>query len=73
MRWPWRRPRPRGLPEFVGMVSLGPDLSTRGVRRLRGPDHYLSTYCYHDLHSDCRLTCKTCGKACLCECHEEGP
>lgn len=32
--------------------------------------HYFSTYCIHGLHDDCRLTCKTCAKACLCTCHE---
>jgi hypothetical protein len=31
--------------------------------------HYFSTYCIHDLHQDCRLTCKTCRAPCLCACH----
>jgi hypothetical protein len=30
---------------------------------------YVSTYCIHRLHDQCRLTCKTCGAACLCPCH----
>lgn len=30
---------------------------------------YVSTYCQHDWHSDCRLTCKVCGADCLCQCH----
>lgn len=34
--------------------------------------HYWSTYCIHHLHADCRLTCKTCHKACLCYCHQSG-
>jgi hypothetical protein len=33
-------------------------------------DHvYLSTYCFHGNHADCRLTCKTCHAPCVCECH----
>lgn len=31
--------------------------------------HYTSTYCIHELHEDCRLTCKTCQLPCLCPCH----
>ena len=31
--------------------------------------HYYSTYCIHDLHNTCRLTCKTCGDRCRCDCH----
>lgn len=31
--------------------------------------HYFSTYCVHQHHEDCRLTCKTCGAPCQCECH----
>lgn len=31
--------------------------------------HYVSTYCLHDLHADCRLTCKTCKAPCRCACH----
>lgn len=31
--------------------------------------HYLSTYCHHQLHDRCRLTCKVCGKPCVCPCH----
>lgn len=34
--------------------------------------HYLSTYCIHGLHADCRLTCKHCQAACLCGCHLVG-
>lgn len=33
--------------------------------------HYWSTYCIHDLHSDCRLACKTCQSPCRCPCHTE--
>ncbi len=33
-------------------------------------DHlYLSTACYHELHSKCRLVCKYCGEDCICPCH----
>lgn len=31
---------------------------------------YVSTYCQHDLHANCRLTCKICNNHCLCRCHE---
>jgi hypothetical protein len=31
--------------------------------------HYVSTYCIHDKHGDCRLTCKHCKAPCLCPCH----
>ena len=31
--------------------------------------HYLSTYCLHGNHADCRLTCKTCRAPCRCRCH----
>src|SRR6266850_1099515 len=34
------------------------------------PTHsYLSTACQHDLHAQCRQTCKFCGVYCLCPCH----
>jgi hypothetical protein len=35
--------------------------------------HYYSTYCIHDLHDECRLTCKTCGAPCMCDCHLRDP
>lgn len=31
--------------------------------------HYTSTYCIHQDHEHCRMTCKTCKAPCLCECH----
>lgn len=31
--------------------------------------HYLSTYCLHDRHDDCRLVCKVCEAPCRCACH----
>lgn len=31
---------------------------------------YVSTYCQHQKHTDCRLECKTCKAACLCPCHD---
>jgi hypothetical protein len=34
--------------------------------------HYYSTYCIHDLHDQCRLTCKHCEKQCRCACHQAG-
>jgi hypothetical protein len=30
---------------------------------------YVSTYCEHALHTDCRLNCKVCGSLCRCPCH----
>lgn len=39
---------------------------------LRFP-HYWSTYCVHNLHAECRLTCKTCEAPCLCPCHQASP
>jgi hypothetical protein len=38
--------------------------------------HYLSTYCLHEDHGSCRLTCKICEAPCRCDCHaseEDGP
>lgn len=34
-------------------------------------DHYTSTACWHELHNQCRKTCKFCEKPCLCDCHED--
>jgi hypothetical protein len=28
---------------------------------------YMSTYCQHGQHDDCRLTCKCCGAPCVCD------
>lgn len=30
---------------------------------------YVSTACQHDLHDQCRQTCKFCTKPCRCACH----
>lgn len=30
---------------------------------------YVSAYCQHEQHDDCRLTCKFCEVSCLCRCH----
>ena len=30
---------------------------------------YISTWCQHGHHTQCRLTCKLCDAACLCPCH----
>jgi hypothetical protein len=32
---------------------------------------YVSTYCQHEQHSDCRLSCKICKAPCLCPCHSQ--
>jgi hypothetical protein len=31
---------------------------------------YVSTACHHDLHEQCRRTCKFCSTPCLCSCHD---
>lgn len=31
--------------------------------------HYVSTYCQHGAHSECRLACKVCAERCRCSCH----
>jgi len=36
------------------------------------PCDYTSTACTHDIHSECRRTCKWCEAPCGCECHVEG-
>lgn len=33
---------------------------------------YISTYCQHVQHEDCRLHCKICFHRCLCPCHNDG-
>jgi hypothetical protein len=33
--------------------------------------HYVSTYCIHRRHDECRLTCKLCESPCRCDCHPE--
>ena len=33
------------------------------------PHRYESTYCHHEWHSSCRLTCKVCAAPCVCACH----
>jgi hypothetical protein len=39
------------------------------LSRLR---HYCSTACHHELHDQCRRTCKFCAETCRCECHDGG-
>lgn len=41
-----------------------------GVVAMARAAHYVSTYCMHEAHGQCRLTCKTCRQPCLCPCHE---
>jgi excisionase family DNA binding protein len=49
-------------------ISLGADQGgTRSVTRRAAHAHYVSTYCIHDNHDACRLTCKTCGAPCRCD------
>jgi hypothetical protein len=40
------------------------------IRELRTRPHlYVSTACRHELHDQCRLTCKWCSAPCMCRCH----
>jgi hypothetical protein len=32
---------------------------------------YLSTACLHEVHTECRRTCKFCDSQCVCDCHSE--
>lgn len=41
------------------------------IKTSRSSHDYLSTACLHDLHENCRLTCKYCDTACSCPCHVE--
>jgi hypothetical protein len=47
------------------------DLAVRDEEEERGEwvHPYVSTYCQHGEHGDCRLACKVCGAICLCPCH----
>lgn len=40
-----------------------------GVIKSLRKHFYISTYCLHELHDDCRLNCKTCEEPCMCDCH----
>lgn len=44
-------------------------LGHKDTRALALASHYLSTYCIHEAHDQCRLTCKTCDAPCRCSCH----
>jgi hypothetical protein len=37
------------------------------------PHIYFSTYCIHEIHDQCRLTCKICRGYCHCFCHTADP
>lgn len=39
---------------------------SRSIARLV---HYVSTYCMHGRHEECRETCKICNAPCRCACH----
>jgi hypothetical protein len=41
---------------------------------VHGPKGYISTYCLHGFHGECRMSCKVCGMKCHCaRRHEEPP
>lgn len=42
------------------------------MRQGQDEHHYTSTACVHQLHDQCRRTCKFCGHYCQCWCHEAG-
>lgn len=52
------------------------DVPERHISLQHKLGYYLSTYCEHGLGegrdepSQCRVTCKACGKPCVCRCHE---
>lgn len=42
------------------------------IREAHPPRHvhdYVSTACRHDIHGQCRQTCKFCDRSCRCACH----
>jgi hypothetical protein len=44
--------------------------STARTTASRSSTHkYISTACYHTLHTKCRMTCKFCESKCACLCH----
>lgn len=46
-----------------------PAVDPQAERVLAGAAHYFSTYCLHDRHDECRVTCKFCPAPCRCSCH----
>jgi hypothetical protein len=40
---------------------------------VHGPKGYISTYCLHGFHGDCRMSCKVCGMKCHCARRHEKP
>lgn len=62
---------------IVGLSRSCSDEQTRMIYRALTDDDrhgYLSTYCQHGLHDDCKRTCKVCGSPCLCDAcdHQRG-
>ena len=47
------------------------EAAERGIEPLYNSVHvYVSTYCIHGYHDNCRLTCKVCEARCRCACHD---
>ncbi len=38
-------------------------------RQMAEAAHYYSTHCLHEVHEECKGTCKHCPQQCQCECH----
>jgi hypothetical protein len=64
-----------GLAEEIAATLRDPPVEFRDIGAVEYTrlGHYVSTYCIHDDHEHCRLTCKTCGVGCRCSCHIDGP
>lgn len=63
------------LAEEIAATLRDPPVEFRdvGAAEYTRLGHYVSTYCIHDDHEHCRLTCKTCGVNCRCSCHTDDP
>lgn len=41
----------------------------KAEQALADREHYTSTACHHESHTECRKTCKFCSSPCKCPCH----
>jgi hypothetical protein len=65
-------PEAKAIRATVSDEEVAKVLDLAAKLRRTMPHPYLSTYCYHENHGDCRLTCKTCAAPCICDCHKKG-
>lgn len=52
------------------LADLSIDDAVRATYRTLMPNGrhgYMSTYCQHGLHDDCKMSCKCCGSPCVCD------